>query len=67
MWKKMGKDRRKNRSKKNKFNRRSNKILRKKIMIMWKIMTEMKKKQRMKALITVIKKKVMMERTNRNQ
>jgi len=36
-------------------------------MIMWKIMTEMKKKQRMKALITVIKKKVMMERTNRNQ
>ncbi len=67
MWKKIRKDRRKNRSKKNKFNRRSNKILRKKIMIMWKIMTEMKKKQRMKALITVIKKKVMMERTNRNQ
>ena len=67
MWKKMRKDRRKNRSKKNKFNRRNNKILRKKIMIMWKIMTEMKKKQRMKALITVIKKKVMMERTNRNQ
>ncbi len=67
MCKKMRKDRRKNRSKKNKFNRRSNKILRKKIMIMWKIMTEMKKRQRMKALITVIKKKVMMERTNRNQ